>query len=158
MEEGTFTGDMFSTDDLDTNASMDLAQLGGDDSANFQELELLDQRIQQELMAIGLLDEQDVCFLSLHFECAWCINFIGQVIDNPKEDDEICAELRKLQAQLRTQIAVNAKMKKQFYEKALVAMEHQKEYKLKRQQLLEQEKMLLEKMVRSFHCLCVFIF
>lgn len=80
----------------------------------------LEERIRIELKNIGLLDDED-------FELT------------NREDDEICAELRSLQAKLREQRTINNQKRQQLYTLAVAKMKEQEQLRRKREEWQELE-------------------
>eukprot|EP01122_Echinamoeba_exundans_P007557 TRINITY_DN234_c0_g1_i3.p1 TRINITY_DN234_c0_g1~~TRINITY_DN234_c0_g1_i3.p1 ORF type:complete len:400 (+),score=104.34 TRINITY_DN234_c0_g1_i3:447-1646(+) len=126
IEDHPVPADVFTIDDMDLNQQGDMGgDLPQEADANLQQQELVDQRVRYELRAVGLMEDTEMS-------------------ENPREDDEICAELRQLQQQLRQQIATNNKLKAKLHDKVAAAMEQRKEQKKRRDQWNRQEKELLD--------------
>ncbi|GAM21842.1 hypothetical protein SAMD00019534_050170 [Acytostelium subglobosum LB1] len=83
----------------------------------------LETRIMHELRALGLYDDYTATSTSAS-----------------REDDEICAEMRYLQTQLRDQINANNALKSQAYYSAKMLISKQDTSRKKKQQLLNAEK------------------
>eukprot|EP00011_Vannellida_sp_DIVA3-517-6-12_P001326 CAMPEP_0114626102 /NCGR_PEP_ID=MMETSP0168-20121206/11607_1 /TAXON_ID=95228 ORGANISM="Vannella sp., Strain DIVA3 517/6/12" /NCGR_SAMPLE_ID=MMETSP0168 /ASSEMBLY_ACC=CAM_ASM_000044 /LENGTH=534 /DNA_ID=CAMNT_0001837393 /DNA_START=172 /DNA_END=1773 /DNA_ORIENTATION=+ len=88
----------------------------------------LDDRIRMELRSIGLLDDEDA-------------NASGN-----REDDEICAEIRHLQGQLREQIRVNNERRRIFLRRAELKMNEQQGTNAKRAENKAIEQLFLRRM------------
>jgi hypothetical protein len=154
IEDHPVPSDVFTIDDMDLNQQGDM---GGDvpqeADANLQQQELVDQRVRYELRAVGLMEDSEVRFFfsssQIHHQTTRVSEHktFVKMSENPREDDEICAELRQLQQQLRQQIATNNKLKAKLHDKVGAAMEQRKEQKKRRDQWNRQEKELLDVLV-----------
>jgi hypothetical protein len=133
IEENGVSADTFSFDDIDMSQQVDMMGQGEilsePDTMNIQEMELIDQRIRTELKALALLEE-------------------GESTQDAKEDDEICSELRKLQAQLKTQLNSSKKLKAGLLEKVNEDSPKRKAKHDTLRKLRDEEKSLLDKLVR----------
>lgn len=88
----------------------------------------LDDRIRLELRSVGLLDDED------------------DDASGNREDDEICAEIRHLQGQLREQIRVNNERRRIFLRRAQVKMAEQQNTNARRAENKAIEQLFLKRM------------
>eukprot|EP01121_Diplochlamys_sp_Union-15-3_P018910 TRINITY_DN6993_c0_g1_i6.p1 TRINITY_DN6993_c0_g1~~TRINITY_DN6993_c0_g1_i6.p1 ORF type:complete len:200 (-),score=45.93 TRINITY_DN6993_c0_g1_i6:104-703(-) len=91
----------------------------------------LEERIKQELISIGLLQLENV------------------VTENTKEDDEICRELRRLQAQLKNHLASTAAQRKQIHQVVIDKAQEQKHIKEQLEMYHTEEQQILKKLSKA---------